>query len=260
MSLLKKLLSDKKVVASALSTLLLLVTVVTVFVVMLPRTKAWFAKNDNVTAGGMSLSAKEDYLRFDDTFTAKAVMGNVTVSQGTFKRADDGKYYLHDGNQFLLTDGKKQSLFYDSLFPGEYIEFEMRITCATERIGTGYRLYFSGLSKSDTFRTRLPDGSDGDEYSILGVYRLALVDDEGKETNQGFLSNYDTNETSDTQTITTGTWDKDKMNANDGYITVKFRLYIDLEQYNTLQGKYPNLLSEKNAVIDNIVLAPQEEN
>ena len=50
------------------------------------------------------------------------------------------------------------------------------------------------------------------------------------------------------------------MNANDGYITVKFRLYIDLEQYNTLQGKYPNLLSEKNAVIDNIVLAPQEEN
>jgi len=52
MSLLKKLLSDKKVVASALSTLLLLVTVVTVFVVMLPRTKAWFAKNDNVTAGG----------------------------------------------------------------------------------------------------------------------------------------------------------------------------------------------------------------
>jgi len=45
-------------------------------------------------------------LRFDHTFTAKAVMGGVTLSQGTFKRADDGKYYLHDGNQFLLTDGK----------------------------------------------------------------------------------------------------------------------------------------------------------
>ena len=259
MSLLKKLLSDKKVVASALSTLLLLVTVVTVFVVMLPRTKAWFAKNDNVTAGGMSLSAKEDYLRFDDTFTAKAVMGNVTVSQGTFKRADDGKYYLHDGNQFLLTDGKKQSLFYDSLFPGEYIEFEMRITCATERIGTGYRLYFGGLSKSDTFRTRLPDGSEGDEYSILGVYRLALVDADGKETDKGFLSDYTNNVTDDNQTITEGIWDKAAMDGN-GYITVKFRLYIDLTQYYKLSGTYSNLLSEKSALIDNIVLAPKEDN
>ena len=113
MSLLKKLLSEKKVISSALSLLLLFVTVVTVFVVMLPRTKAWFAKNNQANANGMSLSAKEDYLRFADTFTAKAVMGGVTVSQGTFKRADDGKYYLNDGNQFLLTDDKKQSFFYD---------------------------------------------------------------------------------------------------------------------------------------------------
>ena len=262
MSLLKKLLSDKKVVASALSTLLLLVTVVTVFVVMLPRTKAWFAKNDNVTAGGMSLSAKEDYLRFDDTFTAKAVMGGVTVSQGTFKRADDGKYYLHDGNQFLLTDGKKQSLFYDSLFPGEYIEFTMRFTCAEERINSGYKLYFQGLNKSDTFTTKTTDDSVGKTYSILGVYRLAVVSSVGgteTEIDKGFLDSYADDVTNDTFAITEGMLNKSDMDA-EGYITLKFRLYIDLEQYNTLQGTYSNLLSEKNAVIDNIVLAPKEEN
>ena len=262
MSLLKKLLSDKKVVASALSTLLLLVTVVTVFVVMLPRTKAWFAKNDNVTAGGMSLSAKEDYLRFDDTFTAKAVMGNVTVAEGLFKRDTDRKYYLYDEdkNEFSTDDkGNKQTLYYGSLFPGEYIEFEMRITCATERIGTGYRLYFSGLSKSQNFTTKPTDGSQGTTYSILGVYRLALVDVDGKETDKGFLSDYTNNVTDDNQTITEGIWDKAAMDDN-GYITVKFRLYIDLTQYYELSGTYSNLLSEKSALIDNIVLAPKEDN
>jgi len=72
------------------------------------------------------------------------------------------------------------------------------------------------------------------------------------------LDSYADDVTNDTFAITEGMLNKSDMDA-EGYITLKFRLYIDLEQYNTLNGTYSNLLSEKNAVIDNIVLAPKEE-
>ncbi len=91
MNFLKKLFADKKAVRSAISGLLLLVSITVMLVAVLPKTKAWFAKNNQTTANGITLTAKNQYMRFDDAFTSKAIMNGVTVAEGNYKRHTDGK-------------------------------------------------------------------------------------------------------------------------------------------------------------------------
>ena len=122
----KKLITDKKLISSAASCLFLLVAIVIVVVAVMPKGLAWFSQNKNVTGSGMSLTVRADYMRFDDTFTAKAVMNETEIAAGTYRRDTDGKYYLlqEDENgsatsEFDTSSGAKKSVFYDSLYPGE---------------------------------------------------------------------------------------------------------------------------------------------
>lgn len=251
MKLFEKIRSHRKIIASALSLSVTLGILVFAVVTMLPRSLAWLASNRHTGASGMSLSATEDYLRFADSFSARAVMNNVDIASREFVRGKDGNYYFTDPET-----GESDTLFYDSLFPGEHIEMTLRFTCAPGRVGGGYRLYFSELSESDTFVTR-----NQEEYSILGVYRLSVLQSDGTWQDKGFLAKYDGTAVADTVDITKGSFDTaDAVTDENGvfYWSVTLRLTIDLEQYQNLDGIYSNLLSEKTAAIHSIVLAPGE--
>ena len=172
MSNLKKFFRNKKLVSSALSCLAMLVAFVVLSISLFGGTKAWFAKNKDVGANGMTFATKDDFLSFADTFTAKAIMNHAEIASGTYLRADDGGYYLvgDDGNFALDESGNKRPLSYGSLYPGEYIEVSLKIRCAESRIGTGYRLYFSDLEKSDDHchqgSSTCPDGCKSKRYDL----------------------------------------------------------------------------------------------
>ena len=250
MKLLEKFKNHPKLLTTALSLVVTLAILIVAVVTMLPRSLAWFASNRRTTAGGMTLTAAEDYLRFADTFTAKAVMNDVEIASREFVRGQDGNYYFTDPES-----GEESTLFYDSLFPGEHIEMTLRFTCAPGREGSAYRMYFSGLTESDTFET-----TTGVTYSILGVYRLSVWNAEsGTWEDKGFLADYGEagSAVSDMVEITRGILTPATADA-EGYWSVTLRLTIDLAQYQQLEGIYSNLLSEKTAAIHSVVLAPGE--
>lgn len=267
----KKLITDKKLISSAASCLFLLVAIVIIVVAVMPKGVAWFSQNKNVSGSGMSLTARADYMRFDDTFTAKAVMNETVIASGTYRRDTDGKYYLlqvdENGNatdEFDTSSGEKKSVFYDSLYPGEYIEMTFRFTCAESRRNekSGYKLYFDGLTPGKDNKT----GCDifevkGNKYSILGIYRLQVGNYNGKDFNplndKGVFLNdlkpiSDSNPAPATADIFKGTW------SGAEWETITIRLHIDLTEYNQLDGVVSNLLAEKSARIASVVLAPNE--
>ncbi len=235
-------------IARSISCALMLFVLLIVSIAAFFGAKAWFASNKEANAGGMSLSVKTDFMKFADTFTAKAVMGNVTIREGTFKRDDDLNYYLYDekSGQFVTENGKKTSLSYDSLYPGEYIEFEMKVTCSEQRKGEKFSLYFEGLEGSDKFSV------NGVDYSILGVYKIVSETYPDGE----YMAKYDENgsEFPNRRHIL----DKEFVPEEDGYMSVSFRLYIDIGQYRELKGAATNLLSEKKIKISGVVLEPEE--
>lgn len=260
MNFLKKLFADKKAVRSAISGLLLLVSITVMLVAVLPKTKAWFAKNDQTTANGITLTAKNQYMRFDDTFTARAIMNGVTVAEDNYKRHTDGKYYqVGEDGQFVEVNGKKSPLFYDSLYPGEDIELTFRITCSEDQIGKNFKIYLRGLDTSDTFFTRATDSTPSQEYSVLGVYKAYSTVGSNDEQSIGYIVDYSKDEKDAPQTfdLASGAWNKADMDKN-GFITVKIRFRIDLTNYNYLSGTYSNLLSEKSAHINDFVVAPAD--
>ena len=70
MKLFEKIKNHPKLLTTALSLAVTLAILVAAVVIMLPRSLAWFASNRHTAAGGMTLSAAEDYLRFADVFPA----------------------------------------------------------------------------------------------------------------------------------------------------------------------------------------------
>lgn len=267
----KKLITDKKLISSAASCLFLLVAIVIIVVAVMPKGVAWFSQNKNVSGSGMSLTARADYMRFDDTFTAKAVMNETVIASGTYRRDTDGKYYLlqvdengNATNEFDTSSGGKKSVFYDSLYPGEYIEMTFRFTCAESRRKekSGYKLYFDGLTPDKINKTGCDTfTANKKEYSILGIYRLQVGNYDDKDFNSlndkgVFLNDLrpidKNNPAPATADIFTGTW------SGAEWETITIRLHIDLTEYNKLDGVVSNLLAEKSARIASVVLAPNE--
>lgn len=249
----KGLLKNKKIISSLALTLTMLI--VTLLAVIFFVTKAWFATNEKTNVDGLEVVASSEYITYSDTIDAKVVMNTVTVANGTYKReTDTNYYYLYDTENatwMLDDDGNKRAMSYDSLYPGEYIEISIKFTCSDSRLGSTYKLYFSGLTDSDTFE------HDDKTYSVLGVYKVVPVtyDSDGTATEGTgrFLADYNASEIADTCEILTGTFNESDKDA-DGYFSASFRLYIDLEQYNKLSGVATNTLSEKIIKISKLVL------
>ncbi len=233
-----------------ISSMLLAVATFLALVFAFFNTEAWFSANKEVDADGMTISTASEYMTFGDTLTVKAVMGNTVVAQGTYKKDEDSEassnyFLLKDGSDtdYVLDDaGNKKPISYDSLYPGEYIEMTVNFTCSEALIGTNYKLYFSGLSSSDTF------SYNDQSYSVLGVYRVSVVSSADSVADKGFLADYTNPEAvNDSFVITTGTFES-------GENTATFRLTIDLEQYKELDGVATNTLSEKSVSIKRLVL------
>lgn len=262
MKKIKIILSDKKILTNVINFMISLVLVIICIFGVATFAHAWFSQNDHVSAGGMSVSTTVSYMRFGDTITAKAVMGTTSIAEGTYKRKDekDTNYYLYKDGAYDETAGVK----YTSLFPGEYIELNFKITCAPNNEKEGYNLSFVGLSNSSTFEV-VDDNQVKQIYTILGVYRLAVVksDAYGNETeiDKGFLVDYDKQKTIDDNYCfdfcSADNWDEKGV---DGYIDIKIRLYVDLTQYNKIPNTIPNLLSSKTMDIGGIRLEPKKVN
>ncbi len=254
--MIKKLFANKKFVASLTSMVLTLFVFVAIVITMF-STKAWFASNKDVGGSGISVSAAREYLLFGDEITAKAVMSHTTIAEGNYKRFENSNnYYLYrDGDFVKDDDGNYRPLSYSSLYPGEFIEISLTISCDESHKGMDYTLYFSGLSQNDNEEGSFTVGEK--TYSVLGVYKIVpcTVSEDGTvtedTTNSKFIVDYSADTTvSDTCEITSGTMTETTM-------SVTFRLYVDLTQYKGL-GAATNALSEKTINLDGIVLAPKE--
>ena len=249
MEKLRKLLRNRAVIAAALPCAAALVVLVVALAAILPRTLAWFASNKNVSGGGMSLSAAEDYLRFADTFSAGVYMPRA---DGTVVTVTPETTFTRDKTSGNYADGEGKTLSLDSLFPGEYIEMNFRVTCSPGRRTGSFCMYFSGLGESERFDV------GGVEYSILGVYRLEVSVNGGEWSDRGYLASYGETPTyPDTVDILRDEAWPDGM-GDDDYVSVSVRLYVDLGQYNRLEGRSSNLLSNKTVTVSAIVLAPEE--
>ena len=152
----KRLLKNKQVLKAAASCLVLLVLTISAAALLGDRTAAWFSNNKNVNAGGMTVSVANERYRFDDSFSVKAMLNNVELASATYKRSGLGTdFYLVDENGDFVKNGENyQPPFFDSLFPGEYLEFTFRITCTEGMKNRGYRILFRNFGKeADTLFT-----------------------------------------------------------------------------------------------------------
>ncbi len=263
----KRLLKNKQVLKAAASCLVLLVLTISAAALLGDRTAAWFSNNKNVNAGGMTVSVANERYRFDDSFSVKAMLNNVELASTTYKRSGLGTdFYLVDENGDFVKNGENyQPPFFDSLFPGEYLEFTFRITCTEGMKNRGYRILFRDFGKeADTLFTTVAVGAaPAATYSVLGVFCVKQVTDETTAGDGAFLTSYE-NGAATPEEVTVPDFvlaaEGDFTNADaDGFVTVKIRLTVNLSQYTKLSGTTSNLLSEKIIRIGSVYLGPKEE-
>lgn len=265
----------KKLVKHSVSMIVFLLLLCFAVVVYLMSSFAWFAKNRNVSAGGMKLSAVGS-LDFGDVVIVDRYYTNSHYTEGRisdtlvyrYNSADD-VYELWDtdaGDFSVDENGDRIPFTLTQLIPGERINFSFSISRSSSQ-EAGYRLSFSGLD-ADTFTVH--SGVDAGIYSIMGICHMLVrtgdrvIGPSDDYTDKGFLLDYagtlpdgygtydetvydeelgvDVNVTRSTLTgftLLEGAWgDNDSIN-------VTVQLWVDLTNYNQLHGTTSNLLSEK---------------
>ncbi len=215
---------------------------------------AWFSLNKKVNATGLQLTTESDILMFEDPVTVTKHFGEVSITT-QYRQDADGNYYEYNSTDgtFVLdkTTNEKVPLHLDGLLPGQFIE----ITVSYKANKTlNYNLSLSGFDDTNGKFT-VVNGTDAKEYSVLGIYRVSVLNGD-TETDLGWLADY-----------TAGTKKENvdlvKNGSIEAGVTLQttFRISIDLEQYNKLEGTTSNLLSEKEITIGSICLdIVREEN
>lgn len=264
----KRLLKNKQVLKAAASCLVLLVLTISAAALLRDRTAAWFGNNKNADASGMTVSVANERYRFDDSFSVKAMLNNVELAGATYKRLGSGTdfYLVDDNGDFVKNGDDYQPPFFDSLFPGEYLEFTFRVTCTDGMKNLGYRILFRDFGKeADTlFTTVATDTTPAATYSVLGVFCVKQVTDEASAGDGEFLTSYENGGAATPEEVTVPDFvlaaEGDFADADaDGFVTVKIRLTVNLSQYTKLSGTTSNLLSEKIIRIGSVYLGPKEE-
>lgn len=264
----KRLLKNKQVLKAAASCLVLLVLTISAIALLGDRTAAWFSNNKKAGASGMTVSVANERYRFDDSFSVKAMLNDVELAAATYKRSGSGTdFYLVDENgEFVKNGADYQPPFFDSLFPGEYLEFTFRITCTEGMKSRGYRILLQDFGKeADTlFTTVGTETAPAATYSVLGVFCVKQMTDEALPGDGEFLTSYENGGAASPEEVTVPSYvtaaEGDFTNADaDGFVTVKIRLTVNLSQYTKLSGTTSNLLSEKIIRIGSVYLGPKEE-
>lgn len=160
-----------------------------------------------------------------------------------YKKDEDGEYYLIDpeGEWLLDGEGKKQPVNIGGLAPGEALEFEITF----ERGGSlvGKELHFDIIMFGINGRGKI----EGTNFTILGAYRITMLDDEGKPLPGIWLDDYeDGNDPLSQQILSNGgVWNT----GNEK--TVCFRMTLDLTQLKDFNLP-PNALSQKEFDISGV--------
>lgn len=250
---------------------------------------AWFAKNKQTSANGLSIQSNADDIRFENVITITPSVGGSVYESVHYVLYSDGCYYqvqksaAGDGfesagaingiDYSFLTDkdGNKIPVSLTGLFPGETLTVTVKFRCyGTKRLG--YSLSLRNFDDSNgKFVVPADSGNTDGEYSVMGIFRAGLknvtpesgtADFTAGEHNSKYLATFDTaNKTSvttaDPFVIASGT-----VSPDNGVVTCNFYVTIDLGSaetgnetgYYSLKGTTTNMLSKKRLRIGMLAL------
>lgn len=248
---------------------------------------AWFVTLDNVNSNIFAVdNSAPQVLKVSDTIYLTRVLGS-SIKNFAYIKSADGLYLRDDNENGVLDDEETTPIALTGLMPKEYLDFTINVS-AFKNIDdysfiTGFKNMWGG-----TFEN--PNNIE-EIYSILGVYKLNFYDstllngqpvytlntdynywfDNYSETNlQNKYEAYKSyspslvsasgNPTSENNPLSLlfnyGNWGEidNKDGVKDNNITLKFRLTIDLKQYNSLNFDKRNALSEAEISIGSVFI------
>lgn len=257
-------------------------------------TLSWFSENRKTGAAGMQVSARSDFLRFEDLITVEPAVGNSAFETLYFRRAQDGGYYQIvkvpagetaadpagsvGGEDYTFAAdaaGARVPFSLTGLFPGETLLVTVRFRAYGEQ-AVPYSLSLSDFDDS-AGRFTIGEGENNTPgtYSVLGIFRaewvsLSAEQNAAPEYRKGahsgsFFASFDTKngcsvKTADPFEIVSGT-----AAPSDGVISCSFRVSLDLgdaakgTQYYSLRGTVTNMLSKKRFSVGALSLSSTKE-
>lgn len=242
-------------------------------------TLSWFSENRKTGAAGMQVSARSDFLRFEDLITVEPAVGNSAFETLYFRRAQDGGYYqivkVPAGETAADAAGARVPFSLTGLFPGETLLVTVRFRAYGEQ-AVPYSLSLSDFDDS-AGRFTIGEGENNTPgtYSVLGIFRAELVSLSAEQNaapdyrvgahSGSYFASFDTEngcsvKTADPFEIVSGT-----AAPSDGVVSCSFRVSLDLgdaaagTQYYSLRGTVTNLLSKKRFSVGALSLSSAKE-
>jgi len=231
-----------------MSVFMLTVSLVLLFTVVF----AWYVGNRDVAAGSFELTTDNSNVRLTDTFTITKMMYNdVPYYTYTYKKDSDGGYYEYDTTteSFVLDEGgNKKGVQIGGLLPNEYLIFEITFERYGKVVNMNYNVVMVGISG---------EGIEGTDCTVLGVYRINVIDQNNNLSANIWLDDYDDGAQPASQQVMlqNAYWP-----SADTTVTFKFRLTLDTTQLADLHLTSTNVLSEKGISISGIRLVVTDIN
>ena len=250
---------------------------------------AWFAKNKQTSANGLSIQSNADDIRFENVITITPSVGGSVYESVHYVLYSDGCYYqvqksaagdgLESAGEIDSVaysfssdeDGNKIPVSLTGLFPGETLTVTVKFRCVGSR-RLGYSLSLGGFDDSDgKFVIPEGDGNTDGEYSVMGIFKAGLntvtVESGSASFAKGdhhgeFLASFDTANKTSVVTANPFVIASGTASPENGVITCSFYVSIDLGSasdgnetgYYSLKGTTTNMLSKKRLRIGTLSL------
>lgn len=201
---------------------------------------AWFVNNLDTGTDGLDFVTSNPKISFGKELvtTRKFAEREITT---TYERSDSGEYVNPNETD---ENGKPLPFSISGLMPTESID--ITVTLSAELITDKFTLDLgiSGI-KGDTFEY------EEQTFNVLGVfcvYPYSYKDNEFVRGERKWFCEYtqeNKNNVNSSMTVISDSWENFQKNE-DNSRTLKFRIAVDLEQYQSFNIKQSNLLSQKS--------------
>lgn len=179
-----------------------------------------------------------EYVTVVRTLLSDGITSTVTY---TYRRFTDDNYYEYDivTNDWVLDEsGNKKVLSIRGLWPGESMDFYIPVVKTDDNIELTYNVNLSGIEGEEFY-----DSEGVNSYSVLGVCRLNILDENGDEISADiWLDDYSDGlpPRTNIELVSDESW-----HSTESELVLCFRLTFDTTQIQELNLGNTNALSEK---------------
>lgn len=199
---------------------------------------AWFVNNVDTGTGGIDFVTSNPKIKFGKELVTTRNLSERDPIITIYTRSASGEYVNTDKN------GNSMPFSISGLMPTESIDISLTLSAELITDEFTLDLGISGI-KGDTFEY------EEQTFNVLGVfcvYPYSYQNDEfvlGEKTWFCEYTQQSKNTVNSSLTVISDRWENFQINA-DSSRTLKFRIAVDLEQYQSFNIKQSNLLSQKN--------------